>query len=180
MRVIGIDPGKNQRSPGGIAYIDIDIKQRKMTGYGALRLGLTVTEVAHQLGTVLSDVDPAEVQAVVEQLWGRGTNNEGGRNTANSIFKLAQSYGEVTGVLASNHICTHYVTPRSWQDKAFGKEVKGRDEKKRLSVRQARERFPDVSLTNQELDNGKADALWIAAWFASQYCNVFDNLRKET
>jgi len=144
MKVVGIDPGKN----GGIAIVSLN--------------GFRDAEVFEML----------EIHEFAELM-------ELNKNTISMVFiekqqpypkqgvvstgNLMKHYGELIGVLVALKIPFKEVRPKEWQSVMMGSKhkKKSRREKKRASIRRAKEVFPTVEIGNKD---GIAEALLIAEY----------------
>jgi Holliday junction resolvasome RuvABC endonuclease subunit len=81
-----------------------------------------------------------------------------------STFRFGEAYGILQGVLVALGLNVKYVTPQAWK-KQYGLIGSEKDYARILAIKT----FPDYAdMLGRKKDNGRADALWIASYGASQ------------
>jgi hypothetical protein len=144
--VAAVDPGVS----GAVAFLDT----RTGGGWGEV---LDTTD-----GTALAEVLRAHAPATVaiEVPVGRPPHTGGYAQ----VSKQWRAIGCAEGIVLALGFPLVRVQPKDWQRLAFAGQAKPGSyaERKRLSLRLARERWPSARLDRQK-DSGLADALWVAA-----------------
>ena len=140
---LGIDPGQK----GGLAVIN-DLGE----ALEAHRYPQDIPTAAAMLGFIHRRC-PIMLAAIerVHAMPGQGVS---------SMFKFGQNYGAWQGALSALAIPYIVVTPHRWQKALLDA---GTGETKSRSLNMARRRYPNMDL-RYKADDGKADALHLAAW----------------
>ena len=143
--LISVDPGKG----GGTAIL--------RPGGGSV--DLYPWRVEHEFIDLVSDLDPVEYEAVIEDVpvfVSRVTSNA-------SSFKLGQNFGFIVGSLRALRFPTHLVKPQVWQKGIPGlKSNMAYTDRKRMLKDSAIRLHPDLKITN-----AVADAVLIMDWYGA-------------
>jgi len=143
-RILAVDPGKS----GAWACIE------GARGWGEV---LDTTDAA-SLAAAIREQAPQLVAIEV------GTGRGGPITSRVAVAGIARAVGVAEGVVVALGFPLVRVAPKDWQAVAFrghGKPATYAD-RKRLSLRLARERWPGAGLVKAK-DQAIADALWVAA-----------------
>jgi hypothetical protein len=152
-RYIGLDPGKG----GGISVID-----KRLNYIEVKKCPASVHDMALLFELMIEGCPPNSVQVMIEKVWARPHD---GRT---SVFTFAENYGQWEGIIASQEIKPHYVTPQVWM-KAIGCPPKlSKKDRKNYLKELAKEKYPEIS---KKLTLATSDAMLIA-YYAQ---NIFDN-----
>jgi hypothetical protein len=144
MRIIAIDPGAVS---GAYAYFDDD----GPPVVGDLPVADGQLDGAF-LGQMVRGMDPDA--AIVERVASMP------KQGVVSTFKFGMAVGIIHGVLLSNGVPLHLVTPGTWK-RHFKLTGTDKDAARALAIRL----YPAVQGLHRKKDQGRADALLIGDWF---------------
>jgi len=153
--ILGIDPGK----AGGMAVLSDDL-----TVAEAWRMPEDWPSTALLMREI--DAKYAPIGVAIEKVNAMPGQTKQGRVRmgATSAFSFGTAFGVVFGCSLMLVVPVHLVLPTAWKKASHGLAGgKGRSENKELSLKVARELYPEVDLKYKK-DDGKADALHIARW----------------
>lgn len=158
MKIVGIDPGLS----GGIALLDTEGKSFvwDMPTMGRGKGTKQRVNMAELCGMVSACKADAGVIEDVSAMPGQGVT---------SMFSFGESFGIAQTAIVAANLPIHRVQPRKWK----GHHNLGPD--KDQARTRAIELFPDLAdQLARKKDNGRAEALLIALWFAHarEACSV--------
>ena len=144
---LGVDPGAS----GAVALLDEQgqlIACIDMPNHDGLVSGTLLVNALHRWGVSASNT----------QCWIEDVHSMPKQGVASS-FKFGRAHGTVIGVLAGQHLTTHYVTPAKW------KKYLALTADKAVCRRRAVELWPvHAGLFSRVKDDGRAEAALIARY----------------
>jgi len=157
--IVGIDPGKR----GGIAFIPA------LSSTDLLSVEVFPMPDTSTLASLLFERRSEIYRCFVEK------QHPYPKQGAVSSGNLMRHYGEIIGILTALQIPFEEIPPQRWQYFVHGAKhrKKPRAEKKRASIKKARDMFPFCSVRT----DGEAEALLIAEYGRKTLCHTGESRR---